>query len=89
VGGPIAWVQDGDPIVIDAEAKRIDWLVDDETKKKRQAEWEKRVPPLKERRGVLFRYARDVAVSLSPQGSRQQYIHSFYEQPASEGAYCD
>lgn len=64
VGGPIAWVQDGDPIVIDSVAKRIDWLVDDATKKERQAEWEKTAPrPLKERRGVLFRYARDVAVS--------------------------
>jgi len=61
VGGPIALVQDGDRIVLDADEKRIDWLVDEDTKKKRQAEWEKGSHPLKERRGVLFRYARDVA----------------------------
>jgi len=57
-------VQDGDRIVLDADEKRIDWLVDEDTKKKRQAEWEKGSHPLKERRGVLFRYARDVAVSI-------------------------
>lgn len=64
LGGPIALVQNGDKIIIDAEEKRIDWLVDEEMKKARQAEWDKTAPrPLRERRGVLFRYARDVAVS--------------------------
>jgi len=75
VGGPIAWVKDGDRIIIDADEKRIDWIVDEETKKARQAEWEKTAPrPLKERRGVLFRYARDVAVSLI---SRRNTIKSY------------
>jgi dihydroxy-acid dehydratase len=66
VGGPIAWVKDGDRIVIDADEKRIDWLVDEKTKRIRQTEWERIAPrPLKVRRGVLFRYARDVAVRTS------------------------
>jgi dihydroxy-acid dehydratase len=57
-------VKDGDRIIIDAEKKSIDWVVDEGTKRKRQEEWDKTAPrPLRERRGVLFRYARDVAVS--------------------------
>lgn len=57
-------MQNGDKIIVDAEEKRIDWLVDEETRNARQAEWDLTAPrPLRERRGVLFRYARDVAVS--------------------------
>lgn len=62
LGGPIALVKDGDKILVDAKSKRIDWLVDDDVKAERQKEWEtsgKR--PLRVKRGVLFRYARDVA----------------------------
>lgn len=63
VGGPIALVEDGDRIVVDAEAKTIEWMVDDATQKQRRDAWEKKGrPSLKVKRGVLFRYARDVAV---------------------------
>ena len=62
VGGPIALVEDGDKIVIDAEARTIDWLVDEEEQARRRAKWVPR--EYREKRGVLYRYARDVAVSF-------------------------
>ena len=65
VGGPIALVQDGDRITVDAEKKIIGWLVDEETKAKRKAEWDASDKgKLTVKRGVLLRYARDVAVSI-------------------------
>ncbi|KAL5485349.1 hypothetical protein ACEPAI_7991 [Sanghuangporus weigelae] len=60
VGGPIALVRDGDKIVVDAKTRTIDWLVDEETKAQREKEWEAVEHPLKVKRGVLLRYARDV-----------------------------
>ena len=62
VGGPIALVQDGDKIIVDASARKIDWLVDEETKEQRWKEWQAAEHPLKVKRGVLLRYARDVQV---------------------------
>lgn len=65
LGGPIALVKDGDKIVIDAQDRSINWLVDEEEQARRRAEWEavgKR--DYREKRGVLLRYARDVAVSV-------------------------
>ena len=63
-GGPIALVQDGDKIIIDANTREINWLVDDEEKARRQKEWESSgLDQIREKRGVLFRYARDVKVS--------------------------
>jgi len=57
-------VKDGDRIVIDAATRSIDWLVDEEVKAIRLKEWESSGKnKLKVKRGVLFRYARDVAVS--------------------------
>ena len=60
-GGPIALVEDGDRIVIDAEKRTIDWLVDEEEQKRRREKWVPR--EYRAKRGVLYRYARDVAVS--------------------------
>ncbi|KAI0630086.1 dihydroxy-acid dehydratase [Trametes polyzona] len=59
VGGPIALVEDGDKIVIDTEKRTIDWLVDEEEQKRRREKWVPR--EYREKRGVLYRYARDVA----------------------------
>ncbi|KAI0369649.1 dihydroxy-acid and 6-phosphogluconate dehydratase [Pilatotrama ljubarskyi] len=59
VGGPIALVEDGDKIVIDIETRRIDWLVSEEEQKRRREKWVPR--EYREKRGVLYRYARDVA----------------------------
>ena len=63
VGGPIALVQDGDPIQIDArpEARTIDLLISEE-------EWERRraafvPPPLRASYGTLFKYINNVATA--------------------------
>lgn len=66
LGGPIALVKDGDRIIIDAASRTIDWLVDEDEKAARRKEWETSgKSALKEKRGILYRYARDVAVSSS------------------------
>jgi len=62
LGGPIALVKDGDRIVVDSEQRTVSWLVDEAEQTRRKQEWDasdKR--RLTEKRGVLFRYARDVA----------------------------
>ncbi|KAF9452730.1 dihydroxy-acid dehydratase [Macrolepiota fuliginosa MF-IS2] len=62
VGGPIALVEDGDRIIIDSETKTINWLVDEEEQKKRKAIWDASDKgKLNVKRGILLRYARDVA----------------------------
>ena len=66
LGGPIALVQDGDKITIDAASRTIDWDVSAEEVAKRQAEWAaSKKSELTVKRGVLMRYARDVAVRAS------------------------
>ncbi|KAI5890557.1 dihydroxy-acid and 6-phosphogluconate dehydratase [Schizophyllum commune H4-8] len=62
LGGPLALVHDGDRIVIDAKTRTINWEVSDEEKKRREDEWKKSdLGKLNVKRGVLLRYARDVA----------------------------
>ncbi|KAF8860435.1 dihydroxy-acid dehydratase [Acephala macrosclerotiorum] len=57
-GGPIGLVRDGDKIVIDAEKRVMDLLVDEEELVKRRKEF---VPkPPKYKKGTLAKYARDV-----------------------------
>jgi dihydroxy-acid dehydratase len=53
-GGPIALVQDGDRIRIDAISNRIDVLVDAAELGRRKQAW--RAPPLKVTRGTLYKY---------------------------------
>jgi dihydroxy-acid dehydratase len=55
-GGPIAFVEDGDRIVIDAEAHTLDVLVDDAVLERRRATW--KVPEPRYRSGFLAKYAR-------------------------------
>jgi dihydroxy-acid dehydratase len=55
-GGPIAFVADGDRIVIDADARTIDVLVDDATLAARRNEW--KLPEPRYTTGVLAKYAR-------------------------------
>ncbi|KAG6813363.1 hypothetical protein H0H92_011629 [Tricholoma furcatifolium] len=65
VGGPIALVQDGDRIVIDAEQRTINWLVSEEEQAYRKQAWEASSKgDFNVKRGVLLRYARDVAVRI-------------------------
>jgi len=58
VGGPIAFVKDGDPIAIDADAKALTLEVAEGELAKRRAGWTKPEPRVK--RGVLAKYARTV-----------------------------
>lgn len=57
VGGPIAFVEDGDEIEIDLYEKRLDLCLDPQTLKERQKGWK---PPERKIAGVLGRYARTV-----------------------------
>ena len=57
-GGPIALVEDGDLIAIDAKENRIDLEVAPEEIARRKKAWG--APPLKATRGTLYRYIKDV-----------------------------
>lgn len=56
VGGPIAVVEDGDIITIDAENNTLDMHVSDDEIKERLKRWTK--PPMVVTRGVLAKYVR-------------------------------
>jgi dihydroxy-acid dehydratase len=55
-GGPIAFVRDGDRIVIDVTGHTIDLLVDDDEIARRRADW--KLPEPRYTSGVLAKYAR-------------------------------
>lgn len=59
VGGPIALVEDGDEITINAETRTIDVAVGETEMAARKARWQ--VPPTGARPGVLTKYARLVS----------------------------
>ena len=59
VGGPIALVQDGDVITIDAENRSLEVAVNEADMEKRRQAWKE--PPLKVSKGVLLKYARNVS----------------------------
>jgi dihydroxy-acid dehydratase len=56
VGGPIALVADGDPIVIDADTGALDLHVDASILATRRAAWQ--APAPRYTRGVMAKYAR-------------------------------
>ena len=57
-GGPIALVQNGDQITIDAENNVIDFHISDEEMAARREAWV--APPYKYTRGTLYRYIKNV-----------------------------
>ena len=57
-GGPVGLVQTGDRITIDAENRRIDMDVSDDELDRRRQQWS--APPLKARRGTLYKYIKNV-----------------------------
>jgi len=57
-GGPIALVQDGDQITIDANTNRIDVALTDTELANRKAKWER--PAYKATRGTLYKYIKTV-----------------------------
>jgi dihydroxy-acid dehydratase len=58
LGGPIALVQNGDQITIDAEGNRIDLDVADAELTRRRTAW--KAPPYKSTRGTLYKYIKNV-----------------------------
>ena len=58
VGGPIALVQDGDVISVDAVKNSIELHVSDEELSRRRALW--KAPPLKVSQGTLYKYVKVV-----------------------------
>jgi dihydroxy-acid dehydratase len=58
-GGPLALVNDGDIIKIDARANTIELLISDEEMNTRKSKWIPR--PLKKQSGALYKYARFVS----------------------------
>jgi dihydroxy-acid dehydratase len=64
-GGPIALVQDGDPIKVDVPGRTIDLLVEEAELEKRKATWQQPEPKFK--RGWLARYER--LVTSAAQGA--------------------
>jgi dihydroxy-acid dehydratase len=58
VGGPLALVEEGDPITIDGDARRVDLELGDDELARRRERW--RPPPPRATRGVLAKYARQV-----------------------------
>jgi dihydroxy-acid dehydratase len=56
VGGPIALVEDGDRIRIDADARSLELLVDDETLHRRRSMWV--APEPRYTTGALAKYAK-------------------------------
>ncbi len=65
VGGPIAVVQDGDSILIDAETGKLEIRLSDEEIVTRLKSW--KAPALKHKRGVLAKYAK--LVTSASQGA--------------------
>jgi dihydroxy-acid dehydratase len=58
IGGPLALIKDGDPIRIDADAKRIDVMLDDAELARRRAAWI--APAPRHGAGLLAKYAQCV-----------------------------
>ncbi len=59
VGGPIALIQTGDRLRIDAESKEINVLVDEQELTRRREAWQR--PPSTVRGGVLAKYRNEVS----------------------------
>ena len=57
-GGPLALVENGDEIIIDAETNRIDVQLTNEELSQRRANWQ--APPYKATRGTLYKYIKNV-----------------------------
>ena len=70
VGGPIAMIEEGDSITIDARTKRVDVAISDEELSRRCEKW--RRPPSDVQRGILAKYRAEVrpapegAVTVAP-----------------------
>ncbi|MEC7598459.1 MAG: dihydroxy-acid dehydratase, partial [Planctomycetota bacterium] len=57
-GGPLALVQNGDQVTIDADKNRLDVDVDDDEMSRRRGAWQE--PAFKVTRGTLYKYIKNV-----------------------------
>ena len=57
-GGPVALIQNGDQITIDAVANRLDVNLSEDELAERRANWT--MPPYKATRGTLYKYIKNV-----------------------------
>ena len=57
-GGPIALVQDGDQVTLDAITNQINVAISEDEMKKRSAAWT--MPEYKANRGTLYKYIKNV-----------------------------
>jgi len=57
-GGPIALVQDGDRIIIDAENNKLDLDIPGPERIRRENDW--KMPPYKANRGTLWKFIKNV-----------------------------
>jgi dihydroxy-acid dehydratase len=57
-GGPLALVENGDEITIDADRNRLDVALSESELAKRRSRW--KAPPLKASRGTLYKYIKNV-----------------------------
>jgi dihydroxy-acid dehydratase len=78
-GGPIALVEDGDTIRIDAEAGTIDLVIPDEEMAERRARWQPRVNDYQS--GALWRYSRTVGPAYKgavthPGASAERHVYA-------------
>ncbi|MCD2324928.1 dihydroxy-acid dehydratase [Sphingomonas sp. IC-56] len=78
-GGPIALVEDGDTIRIDAEAGTIDLVISDEEMADRRARWQPRVNDYQS--GALWRYSRTVGPAYKgavthPGASAERHVYA-------------
>jgi dihydroxy-acid dehydratase len=62
-GGPLALVQDGDVVSIDAEKRTMDMAVGDDELARRRAAWT--APALKATQGTLYKYIKSVSNASS------------------------
>lgn len=58
LGGPIALIQDGDMVTIDAESNELSFDVSDAELEKRRKSWS--APAYKATRGTLYKYIKNV-----------------------------
>src|SRR5690606_38820674 len=58
-GGPIALLQDGDIVTIDAEKNRLEVAISEEELEARRSRWT--APPYKATKGVLYKYIKSVS----------------------------
>jgi len=57
-GGPIALLQDGDRIILDARANKLDVALSETDLEARRRAWT--APPYKAKRGTLYKYIKSV-----------------------------